>query len=54
MFNSGYKEYDKEVAKQKRKLRNAWEKFYSPLQLSQAKFRIKVNSRIRKGKFPSK
>lgn len=40
-------------AKAKRKLRDAWEIFYTPLQLSQAKFRIKVAMRVSKGKFPS-
>lgn len=52
MWNIGCFKYNKETEKAKRKLRDAWEKFYTPMQLSQAKFRIKVNSRIRKGKFP--
>jgi hypothetical protein len=52
MWDFGIKKYDIEAEKAKRKLRDAWEKFYTPMQLSQAKFRIKVNSRMRKGKFP--
>jgi len=53
MWDFGFKQYDKEAEKAKRKLRDAWEKFYTPIQLSQAKFRIKVNSRILKGKYPT-
>jgi len=45
--------YNKEVQINKMKLRTAWEKFYTPMQMAQAKFRIKVNSRIKKGKFPT-
>jgi hypothetical protein len=52
MFDFGTKIYDKEAEKAKRKLRDAWEKFYTPMQLSRVKFRIKVNERMRKGKFP--
>lgn len=52
MWDFGYFKYDKDAEKAKRKLRDAWEKFYTPMQLSQVKFRIKVNSRMRKGKFP--
>lgn len=44
--------YDKKIEAEKIKLRKAWEKFYNPLQMSHVKFRIKVNERIRKGKFP--
>jgi len=52
MWDSGELKYSKEAEKAKSKLRDAWEKFYTPIKLSQAKFRIKVNSRLQKGKFP--
>jgi len=52
MFDFGAKEYDKKLEANKKKLRLAWEKFYTPLQMSRVKFRIKVNERMRKGKFP--
>ena len=52
MFSFGEKEYSKEEIKAKNKLRDAWEKFYTPMQLSQAKFRIKVRMRVEKGRFP--
>lgn len=53
MFDIGFKQYDLEREKRNRKLRDAWEIFYTPMQLSEAKFRIKVAMRIRRGKFPA-
>lgn len=38
MWDFGIEEYDNEKEKVKRKLRDAWEKFYTPMQMSQAKF----------------
>ena len=52
MWDFGTKYYDKKQEAEKRKLRQAWENFYTPLQMSSVKFRIKVNERMRKGKFP--
>lgn len=52
MFDFGEKIYNRKLEAEKRKLRQAWEKFYTPLQMSHVKFRIKVNERMRKGKFP--
>ena len=46
--------FDAKKAKERKKLRDAWEKFYAPMQLSMDKFREKVAMRVRKGKFPDK
>lgn len=51
MWNSGF--YHSNITNKKsKKLSDAWEKFYTPMQLSQDKFRIKVKMRVQKGKFP--
>jgi len=52
MWDYGNWRYDKKYQNKRKKLRLAWEKFYTPMQMSQVKFRIKVNERMRKGKFP--
>lgn len=54
MWDFGLSKYDKKASEEKIKLRLAWEKFYTPLQMSKAKFRIKVNQRLLKGKYPKK
>jgi len=52
MFRFRTKIHDKKLEAEKIKIRKAWENFYTPLQMSHVKFRIKVNERMRKGKFP--
>lgn len=52
MWDFGLQKNNSQVRKAKIKLANAWIKYYTPMQLSQVKFRMKVNSRVRKGKFP--